>query len=131
MPGKYILMLENDNDDRYITQSTLRELNIFVPVRYEFYSPSLTSLLNEVPALILVAYNAVTADRLDIIEQFKSKNEYKKVPFVFLVEDISKEEIIKYYEAGANTVIKKPSRDSDTRRKIEVFFKYWFEVAEL
>lgn len=131
MSDRYILMLENDSDDRYITQSTLRQLNIAIPVRYEYYSPSLTSLLNEVPSLILLAYNTVPANVIEIIRHFKNDRVYRKVPVVLLIEDLPREVVDTYYEEGVTTVIKKPFKESDTKFKIEVFFKYWFQVAEL
>jgi hypothetical protein len=49
MSQHYILMLENDSDDRYITQSTLAELSISIPVRYEIFSPALLPLLESDP----------------------------------------------------------------------------------
>jgi hypothetical protein len=39
--------------------------------------------------------------------------------------------IRKYYIAGANTVIRKPSSVEQTSKKIKTFFDYWFTVAEL
>ena len=125
-------MLENDSDDRYITQSTLKELNIGIHVRYEYYSQALTDLLKpDPPAVILIAYNTAPTNGLEIVNEFRTKAHFKYIPIVLLIEDLRKADIRRYYEAGVSTVIKKPSNEKDTREKIDTFFKYWFEVAEL
>jgi response regulator RpfG family c-di-GMP phosphodiesterase len=131
MPEKYILMLENDSDDRYITQSTLNDLSIAVPIRYEYYSPSLRKSLAEPPALILLGYNTSPESGLHIVKEFKNDPVYKRIPLVLLIENLPREAIDRYYDAGVNTIIKKPSKDHEIKEKIQTFFRYWFNVAEL
>lgn len=132
MSRKYVLMLENDADDRYITQSTLAELGIDVPVRYEYSSPLLPELIkHNPPAIILVAYNTSPENGIEVVKQFRSLHYYSHVPIVILVEEMPPHLIKQYYTAGANSVIKKPSSMEITRKKIKIFFEYWFGVAEL
>jgi CheY-like chemotaxis protein len=90
MPEKYILMLENDSDDRYITQSTLNDLSISVPIRYEYYSPSLLKSLSEPPALILLGYNTSPEDGLHVVSGFKNHPVYKKIPLVLIFENLQR-----------------------------------------
>ena len=126
-------MLENDTDDRYITQSTLAELNLSVPVRYEYYSDGLVDVIDEkdIPGVILLAYNTSPEVGFGIIQQFRKHPAYRHIPVVVLTEELQPDLIRKYYLAGANTVIKKPSSVEQTNKKIKVFFDYWFDVAEL
>jgi CheY-like chemotaxis protein len=132
MPARYVLMLENDTDDRYITQSTLKELNIKVPVRYEYWSTALLhNIKNDKPGIILLAYNTSPENGLEIVKEIKTNNEFASTPVVILTEELQSDLINKYYLAGANTVIKKPSSVQQTTNKIKVFFDYWFSVAEL
>lgn len=130
MDKRYVLMLENDIDDRYFTQSTLEELDLKVDIRYEYYSPSLLASLQEMPALILLAYSTDPDTGLLIVQECKS-GRLKKIPLIVLIEDLPAEAIEKYYEAGVSTVIKKPASQQATEKKIEAFFRYWFEVADL
>jgi CheY-like chemotaxis protein len=81
--------------------------------------------------VILLAYNTAPSAGLDIIRAFRRNAIFKKIPIVLLIEDLPNEHIRKYYEEGVNTIIKKPFKEKDTREKISIFFKYWFEVAEL
>ena len=132
MNVKYVLMLENDSDDRYITQSTIAELKLDIPVRYEYWSPSiLKALENDKPGIILLAYNTAPESGLAIIKQIKSDKNYNSIPVVILIEQLPQEMIKEYYLAGASTVIKKPSSVEQTAKKIKTFFDYWFDVAEL
>ncbi len=133
MPDKYVLMLENDSDDRYFTQSTLKELDINIPVRYEYWSPSLLQFINrkDLPGIILLAYNTSPENVLEIAKEFKNHPDYAPVPIVILIEELHPEMIKKYYLAGVNSVIKKPASVELTTKKIKTFFEYWFGVAEL
>ena len=132
MANKYVLMLENDSDDRYITQSTINELALNIPVRYEYWSVSLLKTLeNDKPGVILLAYNTSPEDGLEIVKQFRNDKNYSSIAVIVLIEQLPEELIKKYYLAGANTVIKKPSSVEQTSKKIKTFFDYWFGVAEI
>jgi CheY-like chemotaxis protein len=130
---KYVLMFENDSDDRFFTQSTLKELNLNISVRYEYWSPSLLQSINknDLPGIILLAYNTSPENGLEIVKEFKNHPDYAPVPIVILTEELLPDLIKKYYLAGANTVIKKPTTLELTTKKIKTFFEYWFGVAEL
>jgi CheY-like chemotaxis protein len=132
MALKYVLMLENDSDDRYITQSTIRDLNLNIPVRYEYWSPAiLTALQNDRPGVILLAYNTSPESVLEIVKHIRGRKDYAFIPIVVLTEELESDVIRKYYVTGVNTVIKKPSSVQETNKKIRTFFDYWFSVAEL
>ncbi|MBL7699424.1 MAG: response regulator [Chitinophagaceae bacterium] len=132
MSRKYVLMLENDADDRYITQTTLAELGYDIPVRYEYYSHALPELIkHDVPGIILLAYNTSPENGLEVVKHFRSYPQFSHVPIVILIEELPARYIKQYYSAGANTVIKKPSSVELTRKKVKAFFEYWFNVAEL
>lgn len=125
-------MLENDSDDRYITQSTISELNVKIPVRYEYWSSSLLSALeNDKPGVVLLAYNTSPENGITIVNEIRSHKSFNGIPIIVLVEQLPYQMIKKYYEAGANTVIKKPSSVAQTSKKIKTFFEYWFGIAEL
>lgn len=126
-------MLENDTDDRYFTQSTLTELGLGIPVRYEYWSPLLLQTISkrDIPGIILLAYNTSPENGFEIVKSFRDHPDYSSVPIVLLIEELHPDLIKKYYLAGVNTVIKKPTNSALTTKKIETFFRYWFEVAEI
>jgi CheY-like chemotaxis protein len=129
--GQYVLMLEDDADDRYITESTIKELGYNIPVRFLSYDRELITYLSqsEQPSLILLDYNPVTGS--DTLKQLKAHPDFNHIPVIVLSEVASNHHVRQCYQLGANSFIKKPDTADLTRNKIETFFRYWFEVAEI
>lgn len=128
---QYVLMLADDADDRYITESTIKELGYDIPVKFLSYGRELISYLTKSPepALILLDYNPVTG--ADTLRQLKTHPDFNHIPVVVLSESASSNHVRQCYQLGANSFIKKPHTADMTRNKIETFFKYWLEVAEI
>jgi CheY-like chemotaxis protein len=128
----FVLMLEEDPDDRQITESALLELGFDIPVKYVKYSDELFEKLQEEnkPSLILVDYNSTPAPALDVLKALKGNEEYKHIPTVVLGEGLPEHFIKECYQCGANSYITKPASNRVTKDKIETFFKYWLNVAE-
>ena len=126
--NRYILMFEDDSDDMYFTESTMSDLGLDVPVKFELFTNSaLENIRVKKPSLIILGYNAY--HRMEILRKIRSVVPH--VPVVILSENVSSETIQNYYQSGANSVIIKPSTVEDTRTKIQTFFNYWLNVAEL
>ena len=128
---QYVLMLEDDADDRYITETTIRELGYDVPIKFLAYGRELITWLtqSEQPSLILVDYNPVTG--VDTLKLLKTHPDFNHIPVVVLSEVASVKHVRQCYQLGANSFIKKPETSEMTRYKIETFFKYWFDLAEI
>jgi len=128
---QYVLMLEDDAYDRYITESTIKELGYDIPIRFLTYGRELISYLrqSETPSHILLDYNPVTG--ADTLRQLKTHPDFNQIPVVILSEMASPNHVRQCYQLGANRFIKKPDTAGMAKYKIEIFFKYWFEVAEI
>ena len=128
---QYVLMLEDDADDRYITESTLKELGYNIPIRFLSYDRELFGYLSrsEEPSLILLDYNPVNG--ADTLRHLKTHPDFNHIPVVVLSEVASPNHVRQCYQLGANSFNKKPHTADLTKHKIETFFKYWFEVAEI
>jgi CheY-like chemotaxis protein len=125
-------MLEEDPDDRQITESALLDLGFDIPVKYVKYSTELFEQLeaDEKPSLILVDYNSTPAPAIEVLKELRGNNDYKHIPTVVLGEGLSEKFIKECYQVGANSYITKPASTKGTKDKIETFFKYWLNVAE-
>ena len=126
------LMLEEDPDDRQITESALLDLGFDVPVKYVKYSTELFEALKaeEKPSLILIDYNSTPAPATEVLKELRSDEDCKHIPTVVLGEGLSEKFIKECYQLGANSYITKPASTKGTKDKIETFFKYWMNVAE-
>lgn len=130
---RYVLMLENDSDDRYFTQSTLDEIGLDVSIHYTSFNNEVIDSLSTInqPSLILLANNTYPETGIAMIKKFKQHPGFAHIPLVVLIEDIPASQVQEFYKSGANTVIKKPHSVELTRKKVQTFFNYWMQVAEI
>jgi response regulator RpfG family c-di-GMP phosphodiesterase len=128
----YAIMLQTDADDKFITESILEEINSNVPVIFISHTSDLQAVIKSMgePTVILVNDSSRHTAR-EQLTWLKSDPSINHIPVVVLGEVVSDEYIRQYYRAGANTYIVKPSSITGTRLKIDTFFKYWFDVAEV
>ena len=132
MPQKLILMLEDDSDDRYITESAIEELGLDIKIK--FFSNSnefLNSLTITQPALLLIDYNSTPENGIQILKKIKNLKSSNDVPVIILSDSDSEKYKAECYAHGASSFIKKPQTVETTARKIETFFKYWLTVVEV
>jgi CheY-like chemotaxis protein len=130
---KYVLMLEDDTDDRYITNETLSELGIGIPIKFFSNSHDFLNFLSasEKPALMLIDFNSTPENGLEVLKKVKNNEQYKDIPVVILSDNDIPHYRAKCYASGAASFIKKPDTHKATKQKIGTFFKYWMDVAEL
>ena len=133
-----ILMLEHDDDDRYITQAVFDENRYPVSLQFVSDSRELTGYLQrcakdgtELPALILLNYHAFPTNGLGVLHDLKANPAFKHIPVVVLSGSIHPDIIRQCYDAGASSFIQKPSMSDETNTKIQNFIRYWFQTVEL
>ena len=138
MKHPYILMLESDEDDQYITQSLFEENNIPVSIEFARNSDVFLDFLKNctdnnlaLPSLIILDVNAVPLNASGVLKKIKTDSEYSYIPAVVLSEIASARVAKECYALGASSFIVKPDSDEAARKKILTFLKYWFETAEL
>jgi CheY-like chemotaxis protein len=133
-----IVMLEYDQDDRYLTEEFFAAMGRKVAIDFvtnsdDFlaYFDRCTKNNRSYPSLILMNQLAAPQSALTLLKQIKSNTDYGHIPVVVLGNlshpDLTKE----LYAAGASSFIQKPSTDRDTHVKISSFLQYWFDTVEL
>jgi len=132
-----ILMLEHDEDDRFITTTIFNELQLSADIRFVHNSDELFSYLNEakgnfdLPDILLVNLNARPLNGTEILKRLKSNADFQHIPIVILSGSTDKTIVRECYASGASSFIQKPSLNSDNHEKIISFFRYWFQTVEL
>jgi CheY-like chemotaxis protein len=136
--NRTILMLEHDEDDRYITQAVFEENQLPVSLQFVATSHELVKFLetcavdkSPFPSLILLNYYASPSNAGEILRGLKSDPRFKHIPAVVLSGTVHPDIIKQCYEEGASSFIQKPSLSRETSAKITNFIKYWFETVEL
>ncbi|HEY8970614.1 MAG TPA: response regulator [Puia sp.] len=132
MTGR-ILMVEHDQDDRWLTEETFQSEGFEGGIEFIYPAELLDYLESPAnrPALILLNLNAQPFDGLDLIRQIRGTEGYKKVPLIVLSESALPENVLSSYSAGASSFIQKPASYNDTIFKIRSFINYWFHTVEL
>jgi len=130
---RFVLMLEGDGDDRYITEQTLSELDINIPVKFLSNSTEFFSFLSasNKPVLILIDYNSTPDNGIVVLKKLKSDTVYNDIPVVILSDSDHPRYKNECYQNGASSFIKKPDTADATNKKIASFFHYWFNVVEV
>ena len=129
---KLVYMLEDDSDDRFITKSTIEELNL--PIEVIFFSKSdefieFLSTANK-SSLILIDYNCNPDNGVSVLKRIKQMEIHKGTPLMILSDSSVSKYKHECYALGASSFIQKPSRLKRTKEVIELFFTYWFTIAE-
>jgi len=130
---KKIFMLEDDKDEHYLTKQTMEEIGIDASIQFFSKARDLFHHLPtaDSPSLILIDNNIAPEGGIEVLKQLKANDLYKTIPVVILSDNNLERYSKEAYLHGASSYIMKPLNMADTRKKIETFFKYWLEVAEV
>lgn len=133
-----ILMLEHDDDDRYITEAVFTDNHYPLKIDFVDTSDDLFAFLlscekglTPFPSVILLNHYATPLQSVDILRALKQNSKYAHIPVVVLSGTSSQEIVQHCYAVGANSFIQKPSSGADIHTKISTFVKYWFDTVEL
>jgi CheY-like chemotaxis protein len=131
--NRFVLMLEGDGDDQYLTEQTLSELDIDVTVKFLSSSTELFNFLSSSnkPVLILIDYNSIPDNGIAVLKRLKSNSTYNDIPIVILSDSDHPDYKNECYQNGASSFIKKPDTAGATNKKIASFFNYWLNVVEV
>ena len=133
MNKRKVLMIEDDLDDRYITQTYFADFGSSIALRFFDGHNDVIQYLegldrSELPELIVFDPGKRGNDTL---QQLKSDDRFRGIPVVVVSEITHPATVKEAYRLGANSFIQKPSTLHLTKEKIETFAKYWLEVVEL
>ena len=134
----YILMLEDDSDDRHITQLFFLEKGYNVSLEFLTAAgevlPYLDKCLTDnlpLPSLILLDKSASFFNGADVLKQIKSHPVLQLIPVVMISGSADQKDINESYRLGASSYITKPFNNELTAKTIDAFVNYWFGTVEL
>lgn len=130
---KLVYMLEDDSDDRYITETTIAELDLPIEIRFFSDSSHFVNFLSEAEtaSLILIDYNSKPDNGVDVLKTIKASNKHSGTPVVILSDSQLARFKAECYANGASSFIQKPSKMDKTKFVVQEFFNYWLQVAEI
>jgi CheY-like chemotaxis protein len=119
----FVLMLEGDGDDRYITEQTLSEPDISVSMQFSSNSAEFFTVLSEErkPALILIDYNSVPDNGIQVLKTLRENPNYNDIPVVILSDSNLGKYRNECYRCGASSFIKNRTLPTPPTRKLLPF----------
>lgn len=137
-----IVLAEDDEDDCLLIKEALAESRILNELHWVRDGEELMDYLKRekqyrhpqkapVPGIILLDLNMPRKDGREALMEIKSDPELKRIPVVVLTTSQSEEDILKSYDLGVNSFIRKPEGFADFVNVIRTLGRYWFEIVEL
>ncbi|WP_080237034.1 response regulator [Spirosoma rigui] len=125
-----IISIEDDEDDQYLIEQTINQLNI--PNELRFFSNGETALhylqtTTEQPFLILCDVNMPIMNGLEL-RHLINQSEYlreKSIPFIYLTTAANAQLVREAYDATVQGFYKKASDYAGMRHQIKLIIDYW------
>ena len=137
-----ILMADDDEDDRILTQDALKESRVRNSLFCVEDGVELLEYLRREgkyndekksprPGLILLDLNMPRKDGREALKEIKADPELKNIPVVILTTSVQEEDKVKGYNLGAASYITKPVNFEGLVELMKALGKYWIEFVEL
>jgi CheY-like chemotaxis protein len=134
-----ILLADDDEDDRMNTLHAFRVHHLANELRFAVDGEDLMDYLLKRgrhvdaprPGLILLDLNMPRKDGREALREIKANPTLRDIPVVVLTTSGEEEDILKTYDLGANSFIRKPVGFDALVKIIDAIGRYWFQVVEL
>jgi len=138
-----ILICDDDEDDRMLTQQALEDAHISNDLRFVEDGEQLLDYLYQRgrfagetgaaprPGLILLDLNMPTMDGREALRHIKQSPTLLDIPVVVLTTSSLNEDVVRSYQLGVNSFITKPVTFSGLVEAMNVLGRYWLEIVEL
>jgi two-component system response regulator len=142
LQGVTILLADDDEEDRAMTISALRERRVANEIRCVGDGAELADYLFRrgrytdpedapTPGLILLDLNMPKKDGREVLAEIKADDALRSIPVVVLTTSKAEEDVARTYHLGVNSFITKPVTFDGLVAAMEAFSRYWLEIVEL
>lgn len=137
-----ILLAEDDEDDHLLITEALAESRVVNEVRWVRDGEELLDYLHRRgtfaepaaaprPGLILLDLNMPRKDGRQALAEIKAHPELRRIPVVVLTTSGTEEDIVKSYDLGVNSYIRKPDGFHRFVEVMQTLGAYWFQIVDL
>lgn len=138
-----ILVCDDDEDDRLLTEQALEDAHISNDVRFVEDGEQLLDYLHQRgkyagetgtaprPGLILLDLNMPRMDGREALKAIKGDPTIHDIPIVVLSTSNLEQDIVRSYQLGVNSFISKPVTFPGLVAAMNVLGRYWLEIVEL
>ncbi|MBI3504402.1 MAG: response regulator [Proteobacteria bacterium] len=137
-----ILICDDDADDRQLTRQALEDAHVSNEVRFVTDGEQLLDYLYQRgefggqtgiaprPGLILLDLNMPKLNGREALKVIKRDPELRDIPVVVLTSSRLDEDVVRSYQLGVNSFIKKPVTFAGLVDAMHVLGRYWLEIVE-
>ncbi len=134
-----ILMAEDDLEDQMLVCDAFREARLSNRLQTVANGEELIDYLRcnppfegaTRPDLILLDLNMPRMDGREALEVIKGDGELRTIPVVVLTTSGAEEDIVRSYDLGVSSYIRKPVTFDKLVKIVSALGRYWFEIVEL
>lgn len=138
MSKAFILIAEDDADDRFLLQTAFEERGYLDKIEFVHNGVELMEFLDKdasgvrvLPCFILMDLNMPKKDGRQVLEELKRNPRLKQIPVIIFTTTKNEAEIRRCYELGANTYIVKPISFDQLLNVVDNIKSYWLNTATL
>ncbi len=138
MKGRTILLVEDIADDELLTLRALKKNKIANEViiahdgqeALNFLFGTEGGRLPDVPALVLLDLKLPKVDGIEVLKKIRSNERTRFMPVVILTSSGEESDVIKGYENGTNSYIRKPVDFEEFVEVVKHVGMYWLLLNE-
>lgn len=139
MEENFILIAEDDADDRFLLQAAFEENGFTDQLNFvengvevlEYLSTINTKEEKKYPKFILLDLNMPKKDGREVLKELKQHPSFKKIPVVIFSTTNNEQEMRRCYELGANSYITKPNSFESLLRTVAALRSYWMQTSNM
>lgn len=140
MTNKTILLVEDSDDDVQLTKRALERNHIanelivvsdgVAALEYLRAAVGVEKERPTLPALILLDLKLPRLDGLEVLQRLRADPRLRRQPVVILTSSKEEQDIVKSYDRGANSYIRKPVDFEQFSAAIKQLGLYWLVLNE-
>ncbi|HXU28919.1 MAG TPA: response regulator [Bacteroidia bacterium] len=131
--NKYIILADDDSDDRELFEEALSEINNNIKVLLSIDGAQLMDTLNETnslkPILIFLDINMPKKNGFECLEQIRLSPTLKNIPVIIYSTCSQKDTVNKAFKSGANYFVRKPDNFGALKILLQKILNINFELA--
>ena len=140
MESIFILIAEDDADDRFLMQAafdengfqdTLHFVENGVELLDYLYNTAAPGSENKVPRFILLDLNMPKKDGREVLTELKQSQKFNEIPIIIFSTTNNELEMRRCYELGANSYITKPNSFENLIKTIAAVRSYWINTKNV
>jgi two-component system response regulator len=131
-----ILMVDDNPRDLELTTRSLRAVGVANPIKAVADGAEALDYLfcrgayagrdpRETPVLILLDLNLPKVDGVEALRQMRADPRTALIPVVMLTSSSLEEDVVRSYQAGANSYVRKPVDTDEFHEKMRLVGLYW------